>query len=377
MIGVIMRTRCCVICETPYNIFNVIKHFWGKKDVYSIDLYISKNLKYLYDSLIEEKFFSAIYIFEKNVDENASNFQRILYSMFPNIAVKDAIKPQKSFFEYDEIYIFSATRFPCDMIYTNRNAKIKYIEDGMDSYIGRIAKKKVVGKKQKIYNWIVRRDMSRIYPQEVYVNVPKLCIKNLGYSVKKISNEQMHYNEIRDSLKRIYNYKESDLYRGDKIIYLGQAFVIDGMGEGIEKIEEEISKAFLEFEDQVVYRKHPRENNYSTNWKCVDKGDNMWELICQENIGENSVLISSFSTALFTPKLLFGKEPWLIYTHKLYKDYFIESNVMTEGLNEGINSMISNLKQSYKCPEKIICVSKIDELKEVIRKIKNGDERNV
>ena len=140
-------------------------------------------------------------------------------------------------------------------------------------------------------------------------------------------------------------------------------------GYDIGSVENEIGKMLAECKQKVLYRKHPRETSFSSDWAYVDDGTAMWELVCQEHLSDDSVLISSFSTAMLTPKLLYNKEPWLIYTYKLYKNYFVEDNPMTCGLNQGISVMVEQIKKVYSRPEKIICVQNIKEIKDTLEMI--------
>lgn len=359
----------CIICETPYNVFNSIKMFYTKDKPRQIDLFLGKNLEYLYDNLKTIGLFSKIYVFNNTGKGNTSKLRSFFYKVFLKRSISNAIKGDYSVRNYDAVYIFSATKFPSDIIYQQKNAQIFYIEDGMDSYIGRICFQQNYSWKSKIINWVLRRDVKRIIPQVVYLNVPELCGSGLAYEVRKIPNANFFIDEINAIFKRVFAYKKTNTYEGKKVIYLGQAFVDDGMGKGVECIEEKISNELLKIDNEIIYRRHPRNKQVLANWNHIDEGENMWELVCQENIDDDSVLISSFSTAMFTPKLLYGKEPWLIYTYRLYEDYFVENNIMTMGLNSGIKKMCEKIKRFYRNPEKVICVEDIDELIRTIKKL--------
>lgn len=372
-----MKLKCCVICETPYNIFNAVKHFYGTSGDYSTDIFIGDNLAYLFETIKSVCLFDNVYIFKNHVDENFNKLAKALRSLNPRWSANNALEDNDKIKRYDEIYIFSATKFPTDIIYSNRTAIVKYLEDGMDSYIGRICTKPCLSIKSKIINFIARKDVSRIEPKEVFLNAPELCDSNQEYEIKRINNAYQNNDEINAILKKIFGYKDTGLYDSKRVFYLGQAFVADGMGEKIEVVEERISEQLMKYNEHIIYRKHPREDKYSSNWKCIDNGENMWEIVCQEHICNESVLISCFSTALLTPKLLYDKEPWLIYTYKLYKDYFVENNAMTAGLNNGIATMIKKLQKIYRNPRKIICIESVNEVGQILDSIKRREKSNV
>ena len=78
----------------------------------------------------------------------------------------------------------------------------------------------------------------------------------------------------------------------------------------------------------------------------------------------NKTLISEGSTALITPKLLFNKEPYIVMTHRLYKDYPIYGNQKADAWFNLIYSLYHN-KLRVSAPETE------DELRETIFSLKN------
>ena len=65
-----------------------------------------------------------------------------------------------------------------------------------------------------------------------------------------------------------------------------------------------------------------------------------------------------FSTALFTPKMLYNKEPYLIFLYKILGIELFNAN-----------KLIRNLKSTYSNPEKIMLVENIEELFEIVSKL--------
>lgn len=359
----------CVICETPYNIFNAVKYFLGNGLNNSTDLYIGKNLEYLYENLERVAIFKSVTIFVNDIDLNASKVEKIKHLLSVKKSISDSLPLNTIKKKYHSIYVFSATKFPSEMIYANPEAEVFYIEDGMDSYIGRIWSHRSVSKKRKLINFISGRKIQRLKPQKVLLNEPDLYDGKQDYIVLPIGGEISKNALVNETLKKIYSYKPTDFYDDKNIFYLGQAFIADRIDEDIGSVENEIGKMLAECKQKVLYRKHPRETSFSSDWAYVDDGTAMWELVCQEHLSDDSVLISPFSTAMLTPKLLYNKEPWLIYTYKLYKNYFVEDNPMTCGLNQGISVMVEQIKKVYSRPEKIICVQNIKEIKDTLEMI--------
>ena len=84
----------------------------------------------------------------------------------------------------------------------------------------------------------------------------------------------------------------------------------------------------------------------------------MWEIECQNTITDNHVLVSFFSTASFTPKMLYGKEPYVILLYKMLGVEFFNAD-----------ELVSSLQLLYSNPEKVILVENFDELHAVIEKL--------
>lgn len=362
------QIKGCIICETPYNIFNAMKLIYSEegKTESKIDLFLSQNLCYLRDNIIITGLFNNIWIFNNGGNVKLSFGERVDRFFRLGKCIRDDVDGMLEFEEYEEIYIFSATRFPINMIYKNRKAKVVYVEDGMDSYIGRI--KPAVSRKARMICALVGRNYKRIIPDIVYLNEPQICDASIDYHIKRIPNQNFRNTKLNVLYRYVFNYQEEPTYKEKRIIYLGQAFVADRMGMGIEKIEDSIAEKMQFFEDKVIYRKHPREDEVSLKWQYIDEGTNMWELVCQDDIDDDSILLSSFSTALFIPKILYDKEPWLIYTYKLYDEYFAEEN----NLIVGIEKMITRIRASYSNCRKVICVKNVGEIPDIISEIINN-----
>ena len=84
----------------------------------------------------------------------------------------------------------------------------------------------------------------------------------------------------------------------------------------------------------------------------------MWEIECQNTITDNHVLVSFFSTASFTPKMLYGKEPYVILLYKMLGVEFFNAD-----------ELVSGLQSLYSNPQKVILVENLDKLFSVIKKL--------
>lgn len=100
----------------------------------------------------------------------------------------------------------------------------------------------------------------------------------------------------------------------------------------------------------------------------VDRAGSLWELICADQITDRHILISKCSTSQFIPKMLFDKEPWLIFTCRLY-EYV---NKRDRRLREKDEEMINRAMDIYRNKEKIIVINSWKEIDSIIQNIVDG-----
>ena len=82
-----------------------------------------------------------------------------------------------------------------------------------------------------------------------------------------------------------------------------------------------------------------------------------------EHITDRYVLISYYSTAMFTPKMLFDREPYLIFTYHIWR--VNESDEETKKLQR----IVQFLKDSYRNPEKVMAPHTIEEYEAICIRI--------
>ena len=154
-------------------------------------------------------------------------------------------------------------------------------------------------------------------------------------------------------MKRVYGFNDNPIYREKKAVYITQPLE-ERHPTGMPESE---LLALLSEADPVI-RVHPRQSA-SEFPGTVDTAANMWELECAENISDSHVLIGAFSTAQFTPKMMFDREPTLIFTYPLLGCEF-----------DNADAMIERLRSTYRDRDKVRVIKTADELKEVIAAIK-------
>lgn len=112
----------------------------------------------------------------------------------------------------------------------------------------------------------------------------------------------------------------------------------------------------LLWEFKGVYKAHPLENDVPPEIPRFNS-NGPWELQLK-TLPDNATLISYFSTALITPKLLYGKEPRLIFLFRLISDFEF---FMAE-------EVVLNLRKVYSDPSRVCLPESWDELEKLLKK---------
>ncbi len=250
----------------------------------------------------------------------------------------------------------------------NRNAEIYLIEDGLSSYTSRT----VNPIKRSIYFQIANKFifknslLSKIKKQFLYK--PKMYSGSNMNILKIPEINQNSYNLYN----KLFNYKKNKLYELNKLVYLGVPFfglkdLMSNSNEATKNFDIKCNHILNEItsvvkQNKFIYRKHPIENINQLTCKnnfTFDNIENTWEIECLNSITEKHIIISFFSTASFTTKMLFDKEPYLIFLYKALGVNFFNAD-----------KLVNDLKSIYKNPKKVIVLDDINKFKQLMIKLK-------
>lgn len=238
--------------------------------------------------------------------------------------------------------------------------KVNLIEDGLSSYTdlnSNIAhrSKLLILANRYIFSEELIPKIRNIYLHEpnMYkgnadiIQIPKIEAKNLNslFNANKIFSkkyENKKYILLGTPLNTIHKLLEDK----PKNMTLFRKSVSDI----IEKVTESTKKSDL------IYRLHPSEaKTYIHKNSHIDLGQDLWELVSC-SIDQNHYLISFFSTAAITPKLIHGLEPKIVFLYKLLPSYnFV-----------GADSFVIRLKNIYRNKEIIYTPESIKELRQIL-----------
>lgn len=305
--------------------------------------------------------FDCIYEYDLESKSNILKYMTndAIQAVSPSIFVKWVTKSHIDLNqeEFDTITITSGTELEVALTRIYPNARTIAYDDGLGSYVGDIVHDH---KLNFIWRLLGRRTDS-IWPETLYINNVEFCDSRLSKNKKKLISLGEADAGFKYMIYDIFNVSDNDLYDLRPLIYLSQP--LNELGSNMDRFEDSIENVLSEFEKYGIYRKHPRDSRKTELKFKKDDSNCIWELICGDKIDEDSVLISCCSTAQIMPKILYNKEPWIIFTYKLYG---IDKSPVYESR---FYPVITRLKSCYKQNYKIEEPESVEDLAKVIRKI--------
>lgn len=259
---------------------------------------------------------------------------------------------------YDCIIVFSPSLISARYRLENPNAIVYLGEDGTGSYSGLILDRfAYFDRSLKKNNWVSKffrfifKGKLNLNPSGLFLYQPGAITCNYLFPQYKISRMAKTNIIMRNSLTQTTN--------GDhlsKVVFLGQCY----QEVGLSSLEmSEITEANNIFKDDFSYRKHPRDNWVPKNIRLDLSKD--WELLC-ETIDENSILISLGSTAIQSPKFMYDKEPYIVFTFNLHPN-------LDKEFKHSFETFAKKLKELYRGKNKVIIVKDYEEYMAVLTQL--------
>lgn len=356
-------------CSTPYQVINAIQIKENICCDENVDIYILNhfnNSQVVYEALKDLKIFDNVIFLEiKDFTlsfENKKFFTLIrkiyVYLRYRNI-VKEFTKNDNIYsniyFSYPDFIIKLAT-----MNYKKQNNKLKIymFEDGTYAY-------NHANRKNTFIKIILNRlfgfgDCTENYDAFLVYN-KKLNLLKAKNNVIEIPSIDLANYSLIEKYNKIFNYNSNNKIN-EKYIFFDSPDPVEEINRKAKEVLEVIAESVQK--RNIMVKIHPRYSNEMYKEFSVYTDSSVpWEVICMNNNIENKILISTFSTACFSPKLIFNKEPIVILLYKLLKLH--EDGTVSE---DGVN-FVNSVKNLYKNSNKIYIPEDIDELKEILARL--------
>ena len=264
-------------------------------------------------------------------------------------------------FSYNYILASLTTFFEMLIRCKNPSAKLIFFEDGIGNYVSDFVSSEPI--RSILFLKIFGKKVPSFVPSELFLFQPELLDENTSV-VEKIGRIPFDEQRFKKILFYVLGEAESGK-KGYRLYFLQTPYKDFGSKKSnlsIRKVDSAILDLLDTYREKCVVRIHPRHKETISTKLKLDENNKMWELKCAEEINDDSVLLSYYSTGQFTPKILYGAEPWIIFYYRLvYQD--------NRSMVGKLDAFIEKFKKLYSHPEKIIILERINELEEILIKL--------
>lgn len=230
-----------------------------------------------------------------------------------------------------------------------------------------------------LQRWLTERPLAKKYSKNIdsiALYRPEYCQPDIDY--KKLTLPQIH----QDTNPVIYNIlcgaagslEPTQFIRYNKRRYFYFS-LFSQEGKKFDQTSINILDSVLKnsFSQQVVAKIHPGNTNHRENFAksyedriYVDRSVYMFEaLFMQLEKPDDKVLVSCASTATLNPKFMFGQEPYVIFTYRLYDTY---RQIGVERDDWIANALID----AYEDKSRVMIPNSMHELQQMIKSIHHG-----
>lgn len=335
--------RVCFACTTPYQIMNAISIVHSSlldADIFIFDTF--KGFDIVAENLRKENIFKNIYTIP--FYSNAGKIKGRIYCTLQFIRAEQYISRFISKRSYYECIYISSQAIPKVVLMRaltkwNPHIKVVIYEDGMGTYVRNGHALNGSDKfqlLQKIFKF-------KCIPNGRTVFMPR--IPDIAPPLGKIENydiipmQPMPYNELRETLKRVFGVKGKFRKIEEKVIVFDDLRTTSDEKTSI--LDECYTQIYNMFPNDSICKPHPRSNyEIKSQIKIYNNTRIPIEILYMEMTDlDKKVVVSVFSTAAFTPFMMFGKSPKLILLYKM---------LLPENLIREYDSLVNRIKLVYR-----------------------------
>jgi hypothetical protein len=349
------------VCATPYHILNSINFINNDSSV--CDICISpdfENVENIVTNLRLANIFENVFVLNeanKSYTQKKSFMRLLLGSRY----IKELFKKRV----YDKIFYC----FTNPVLYTlisqelkkyNKNLKCYFIEDGIGSYTAYL--ERVTPRMRLIYRLLNKQPVGENLTG-AYFHKPELVKKGYGCEYLTLSSMNRTKNDpaLLGKINDVLGYRTNLLYER-RMIYLNQPLSQDGIAD-IGTLETRALCLFAKMGLNPVIKCHPRFTDIDSfkDYDVISENTPL-ELVMINHDMSGKILVTPFSTAAITPKLIFDQEPVVIFLYRLYH--------LDESLPQikEVEDFILSVKKTYSDPNRVQIPRTFEELTAVLKR---------
>lgn len=343
-----------MLVSTEFQLFSVLKFVQNNTEGSrnNADLFIYQeipNYQEKIKKITKLNLFKNIFVVRKLYDSNSKFVRKIVtfsrgirFSYFRKIMCPE-VKSEHYLIlmvgSYNHISQYFCNSFQHDYLY--------YIDDGLGSYNGNVHNTNIRPLNKLLMKTLHKYDEV----EKLYVNCLGMCKSKISRSINQIPVSLENDNNC---IKSIFEEEKDAVYKRGDLIYL--RYPEKDVQTHFSKVDECIKKVCSKYKDDFIIRRHPRDINSPIKDEYrYDLVNNFWENVCANEIVDTNILIGDYSTAQFTPKVLFNKEPYVVFLFLLFPH---SDNYKLEYME-----VVKSLQEVYQDHSKVIIPKNIDDFK--------------
>jgi hypothetical protein len=248
----------------------------------------------------------------------------------------------------------------------NPDLKLYLVEEGIGEYSSRLIHTRFTRACALLHK---KTHMDRV--NEAFFSAPDLYPYQTGFPIKKVPSLNKEARAVIESMFNMQNIKENNVLAPYACIILSEPNTPDMKKQELvdeyNRTEDRIMDIVAEMmgSENTIIKVHPIDPDFKN-----DKIRTYYTKLPMESLlfnidSDNKVFVSPMSTAMLTPKLLFGNEPFLIFTYKLL-EHLIRTIVPNEETMQRYTAFVEDVIGTYSDPSKCAVPKTIEELKDAL-----------
>ena len=358
--------RLAFVCDTPYQVLTATNLYYScfcenVADIYIVNQF--KDAESIYENLKKEELFDNVFFLNREenrfMQKGVKRYFKVAYTYLnPIYAINNQLKTIEARTvknRYDVILSSVMTCFVSALIKVNTGAEFSLFDDGTSSYSGDVVKSGG-GLLYKMFSKLTKTGAHVARAEKLYVNNKEMCQSKAADIICQIPAMTEEFLNIAN---RIFSVQES-VDRTKEIIFLSQP------STGRQSLADDMQRLIdilKPYKEKITVRLHPREIDFEKYKDFqIDTSKEFWELKVSQLEMDGKVLVSDYSTAQITPKILFDKEPRLLFTYKMASTYNLEEKM-------SFDNVVKYVKENYRDKSKIMVPNNEEELQICLQQI--------
>ena len=249
----------------------------------------------------------------------------------------------------------------------NPNLQLYLVEEGIGEYSSRLVHTRFTRACA-----LLHQKTHLDHATGAFFSAPDLYPFDTGFPIKNVPPLDDTGRDVIESMFNMEKIKNNNVLSPYDCIVLSEPTTAElKKQEDIDKYDQ-TEKTILDTaadvigSEQIIIKVHPVDPNFKNDKIKTYYTKLPMETLLFDMNAESKIFLSPMSTAMLTPKLLFGKEPFLVFTYKLLFGP-IRVHVGDDAILNRYIEFVNDVIASYKDPSKCAVPQSAQELRDVLQ----------